>query len=102
MRQTNEALAECEIPLAIEDLGFHDLRSKAGDDAEEASFDMHSFLGNTPAVRRQALRAARAQGCAAPAQTRRNGELRLGNRGTFAVLLRRISGLARLAYDTEL
>jgi hypothetical protein len=50
LRQTNETLAECEIPLAIEDLGFHDLRSKAGDDAEEAGVDMHEFLGNTPAV----------------------------------------------------
>jgi hypothetical protein len=50
VRQTNEALAECAIPLSIEDLGFHDLRSKAGDDAEAAGFDMHEFLGNTPDV----------------------------------------------------
>lgn len=48
--QTNQALAECAIPLEIRDLGFHDLRSKAGDDAEEAGFDMHEFLGNTPSV----------------------------------------------------
>lgn len=34
-RATNEALAACEIPLAIEDLHFQDLRSMAGDDAEE-------------------------------------------------------------------
>jgi len=50
VRQTNAALAECSIPLSIEDLGFHDLRSKAGDDAEAAGMDMHDFLGNTPAV----------------------------------------------------
>lgn len=50
VQQTNEALAGCAVPLKIEDLGFHDLRSKAGDDAEEAGFDMHEFLGNTPAV----------------------------------------------------
>lgn len=50
VEQTNAALAECAIPLAIEDLGFHDLRSAAGDDAEEAWIDMHEFLGNTPGV----------------------------------------------------
>jgi hypothetical protein len=50
LQHTNEALAACAIPLAIEDLGFHDLRSKAGDDAEEAGIDMHEFLGNTPSV----------------------------------------------------
>lgn len=51
LRQTNEALAGCEIPLSIEDLGFHDLRSKAGDDyVEETGGEMHEFLGNTAAV----------------------------------------------------
>ncbi len=50
VQQTNEALAQCAIPLVIEDLGFHDLRSKAGDDAEDAGLEMHEFLGNTAAV----------------------------------------------------
>lgn len=47
---TNAALGECEIPLRIEDLHFHDLRSKAGDDAEEAGFNIADFLGNDKAV----------------------------------------------------
>jgi site-specific recombinase XerD len=47
---TNAALAECEVPLAIEDLHFHDLRSKAGDDAAAAGFDIADFLGNDRAV----------------------------------------------------
>lgn len=50
VNQTNADLAACEIPLSIDDLGFHDLRSKAGDDAEEAGVPMHEFLGNTAAV----------------------------------------------------
>lgn len=41
---------EPHASLAIEDLGFHDLRSKAGDDAQEAGIDIHQFLGNTPGV----------------------------------------------------
>jgi hypothetical protein len=59
VERTNEILAagvvdpatlERHAALAIEDLGFHDLRSKAGDDAAEAGQDIHEFLGNTPAV----------------------------------------------------
>jgi hypothetical protein len=53
LQQTNEALAECEIPLKIEPMGFHALRSKAGDDAEEDGRQMHEFLGNTAAVARK-------------------------------------------------
>lgn len=49
-RATNEALAACEIPLAIEDLHFQDLRSMAGDDAEEQGQDRATFLGNSKAV----------------------------------------------------
>jgi len=41
---------EAHERIAIEDLGFHDLRSKAGDDARDAGIDMHEFLGNTAAV----------------------------------------------------
>lgn len=47
---TNVALAACEIPLAIEDLHFHDNRSKAGDDADELGFNIADFLGNDQAV----------------------------------------------------
>jgi hypothetical protein len=36
--------------LVIEDLHFHDLRSKAGDDAEDAGHEMHKFLGNSASV----------------------------------------------------
>ena len=49
-RATNEALAACEIPLAIEDLHFQDLRSMAGDDAEEQGQNRATFLGNSQAV----------------------------------------------------
>lgn len=38
------------LPLVIEDLHFHDLRSKAHDDAEDAGLEGHLFLGNTEAV----------------------------------------------------
>lgn len=48
--KTNEALAQCDIPLTIEDLHFHDIRSKAGDDASDAGFDLATFLGNNRAV----------------------------------------------------
>jgi len=51
VQQTNEQLAACEIQLSIDDLGFHDLRSKAGDDyVEETGGNMEDFLGNTAAV----------------------------------------------------
>ena len=50
---TNAALAECEIPLAIEDLHFHDLRSKAHDDAEEEGRAGNELLGNTERVARK-------------------------------------------------
>lgn len=50
LRFTNTALAECDIPLAIEDLGFHDLRSDAGDEAEEQGQDRAEFLGDSEAV----------------------------------------------------
>lgn len=49
-RDTNVALAECEIPLKIEDLHFHDLRSKAHDDAIDAGMDGAEFIGDTQAV----------------------------------------------------
>lgn len=49
-RRTNAALAECDIKLSIEDLHFHDLRSKAHDDAEESGIEGHTFLGNTAGV----------------------------------------------------
>ena len=49
-RATNRMLAQCDVPLQIEDLHFHDLRSMAGDDAEEAGQDRHVFLGNSKAV----------------------------------------------------
>jgi site-specific recombinase XerD len=47
---TNAALAAGAVPLAIEDLHFHDLRSKAGDDADDLGFNVADFLGNDPAV----------------------------------------------------
>jgi hypothetical protein len=47
---TNAALAEAAVPLAIDDLHFHDLRSKAGDDADDLGFNVADFLGNDPAV----------------------------------------------------
>lgn len=50
VNDTNAELSRCEIPLKIDDLGFHDLRSKAGDDAAEAGMEMHEFLGNTQSV----------------------------------------------------
>jgi integrase len=40
-------------PLVIEELHFHDLRSKAHDDAVEAGREGHEFLGNTEAVARK-------------------------------------------------
>lgn len=36
--------------LSITDFHFHDLRSKAHDDAEDAGLEGHEFLGNTEAV----------------------------------------------------
>ena len=50
LARVNAALAECEIPLQIDDLHFHDLRSKAHDDAEDAGRRGHDLLANTPAV----------------------------------------------------
>lgn len=49
-RKVNRLLAACEVPLEIQDLHFHDLRSKAHDDAEDAGMQGHEFLGNTEAV----------------------------------------------------
>jgi integrase len=50
LKLTNATLAECAIPLSIEDLGFHDLRSSAGDDAAEQGQDRAEFLGDSEAV----------------------------------------------------
>lgn len=47
---TNAVLADCAVKLRIEDLHFHDLRSKAHDDAEEMGREGHDLLGNTPRV----------------------------------------------------
>lgn len=55
-RRTNAALAACEVPLRIEDLHFHDLRSKAHDDAEEAGLEGHELLGNTRGTSRRHYR----------------------------------------------
>ena len=48
------------LPVApgptIDDLHFHDLRSKAHDDAEDAGIEGHEFLGNTRAVARRHYR----------------------------------------------
>lgn len=52
-RKANALLHACEVPLKIEDLHFHDLRSKAHDDAEEAGHEGHQFLGNSPGVARK-------------------------------------------------
>jgi len=49
-QDTNAALAECEIPLKIENLHFHDLRSKAHDDAIDANMDGADFIGDTQAI----------------------------------------------------
>lgn len=53
IERTNAMLAACEIPLRIEDLHFHDLRSKAHDDAEDAGREGHELLGNTERVSRE-------------------------------------------------
>lgn len=42
--------------LAIEDLHFHDLRSKAHDDAEDAGLEGHEFLGNSRATAKRHYR----------------------------------------------
>lgn len=65
-RATNAALAagwiidpdtlERHAGLAIENLHFHDLRSKAHDDAEDLDMEGHDFLGNTKAVARRHYR----------------------------------------------
>lgn len=64
-RRTNAALAagimdpgtlEIHAGLTIEDLHFHDLRSKAHDDAEEAEQAGHDFLGNSKAVAKRHYR----------------------------------------------
>jgi integrase len=49
-KATNAMLAECAPPLHIEDLHFHDLRSKAHDDAEEQNRAGNDLLGNSKAV----------------------------------------------------
>jgi integrase len=49
-KATNAMLAECDPPLHIEDLHFHDLRSKAHDDAEEQNRAGNDLLGNSKAV----------------------------------------------------
>lgn len=46
--RANRLLAECEIPLKIEDLHFHDLRASAADDAVDAGQDRATFLGDNP------------------------------------------------------
>lgn len=48
--RANKLLGQCEIPLKIEDLHFHDLRAAAGDDAAEMGQDRAAFLGNSEAV----------------------------------------------------
>lgn len=55
-RKANALLAQCEIPLRIVDLHFHDLRSKVNDDAEDEGRAGHTMLGNTPAVARKHYR----------------------------------------------
>lgn len=50
VERANKLLAECEVPLKIENLHFHDLRSMAGDDADEQGQDRAEFLGDSPAV----------------------------------------------------
>lgn len=55
-RRTNAELAACDVTLSIEDLHFHDLRSKAHDDAEESGIEGHTFLGNTAGVARRHYR----------------------------------------------
>jgi integrase len=48
--QVARALAlEVGLPPLV-DLHFHDIRKKAGNDAEERGEEMHTFLGNTPEV----------------------------------------------------
>lgn len=46
----NRLLAECEVPLAIDDLNVHDVRSKVHDDAEDMGREGHEQLGNTERV----------------------------------------------------
>lgn len=64
-RQTNSALAagivdpdslEVRPGLAILDFHFHDLRSKAHDDAEDAGLEGNEFLGNSRAVAKRHYR----------------------------------------------
>ena len=55
-RRANALLAACDVPLGIADLHFHDLRSKAHDDAEEQGMDGPNFLGNTKGVSRRHYR----------------------------------------------
>jgi hypothetical protein len=57
--ETNAALAECDVQLRIDDLHFHDLRSKAHDDAEDEGRPGHGLLGNTAASRRSTTAADR-------------------------------------------
>lgn len=48
LERANAELAACEVPLRIEDLHFHDLRSKAHDDAEDEGRPGFDLLQNTP------------------------------------------------------
>ena len=50
IERANAKLAACDVPLRIEDLHFHDLRSKAHDDAIDAGREGNELLGNTPRV----------------------------------------------------
>lgn len=47
---TDPDTLETHQALSIEDLHFHDLRSKAHDDAEDAGLSGHDFLGNSKRV----------------------------------------------------
>lgn len=64
MRRANQMLKDGDLAgagLQITDLHFHDLRAKAGDDAEEQGQERDKFLGNSKAVadRHYARRAAK-------------------------------------------
>lgn len=50
IEEANRQLACCAVPLAIEDLNVHDVRSKVHDDAEEMGREGHEQLGNTERV----------------------------------------------------
>jgi integrase len=48
--EANRQLAACDVPLSIEDLNVHDVRSKVHDDAEAMGREGHEQLGNTERV----------------------------------------------------